>query len=140
MSPTLRKLTTKAAAVATVAMTWSIGLAARAQDLSKESGLDFTAEAAGIPKKTGLSTMIGRAIEGMIAMMGALFLVLTVYAGFLYMTAQGNEEKVKRAKSILTGSIIGLVIVVGAYTLVGYVISNVVTPIVSDAPATPQGP
>ena len=38
-------------------------------------------------------------------------LVIIVYAGFLWMTSAGNEEKVGEAKKIITAGIIGLIII-----------------------------
>ena len=48
-----------------------------------------------------------------------------VYAGFLYVTARGNSEQVKKATSAFTYAIIGGLIVLGALVLVT-VIQNLV--------------
>lgn len=46
---------------------------------------------------------------------GAIFVVLfIVYAGFLFVTAQGDPGKIKDAKSILLYTLIGGVILLGA--------------------------
>ncbi len=42
---------------------------------------------------------------------------LIVYAGFTWMTAGGNEEKVEGAKTTIRNSVIGLVIVLSAYSI-----------------------
>jgi len=52
---------------------------------------------------------------------GVLFFVMVVYAGFLWMTAAGNEERITKAKNIFSGALIGLIIVMTAYVLVDYV-------------------
>ena len=41
-----------------------------------------------------------------------------VYAGFLYVTAYGNEEQLGKAKKILIWSVVGLVLVILSYTIV----------------------
>lgn len=41
-----------------------------------------------------------------------------VYAGFLYVTAYGNDEQIQKAKKILIYSIAGLVLVILSYTIV----------------------
>ncbi|MBI5622058.1 hypothetical protein HY933_04325 [Candidatus Falkowbacteria bacterium] len=46
---------------------------------------------------------------------------LIIYAGVLWMTAQGNEEQIGKAKSILIGAVIGLAIVFAA-GLIPYII------------------
>lgn len=45
-----------------------------------------------------------------------------MYAGFLYVTASGNEEKTGKAKKILLGAVIALVLALGAFALVNTVI------------------
>ena len=47
---------------------------------------------------------------------------LIVYAGYLWMTAGGNDEQVGKAKKIITGSIIGLIIILLAYSISNFVI------------------
>jgi len=42
---------------------------------------------------------------------------LMVYAGFLWMTAGGVEENVTKAKSLLMQAVIGLAIVLSAYSI-----------------------
>lgn len=46
------------------------------------------------------------------AIMSALFLLLVIYAGFMWMNAQGNDDKVAQAKKIILGAIIGLGIII----------------------------
>ena len=73
-----------------------------------------------------LPVITGRAIQALLGIVGLLFLVLTVYAGVLYMTANGETGKIEKAKGILKNSIIGLVIVVGAYTLTTFVVDQLI--------------
>lgn len=137
MSYNRKKITI--AGLATTAFLWSVAVTARAQGLIDETGLGTTAVASGVPTKTNLAQMIGRVIGGLTALMGSVFLALIIYGGFLYMTAQGNDEKIKKAKNVITGSIVGIIIIFSAYTIVGFVITNIVTPAVSDAPASGGG-
>ena len=46
-----------------------------------------------------------------------MFLGLAIYAGIIWMTASGSEEKVSKAKEMLTESIIGIIIVLAAYAI-----------------------
>ncbi len=73
------------------------------------------------------TVFIGNLIRALIGATGILFLVITVYAGILYMTAAGDDTKIKKAKSMLTSSVIGIIIVVGAYALTSYVVSALST-------------
>ena len=59
--------------------------------------------------------------EGMLnyllGLVGSIALLFLIIAGVMYMTAGGSEEKITTAKRILTGAIIGLGIVLLAYSL-----------------------
>jgi hypothetical protein len=72
-----------------------------------------------------VTVFVGRLIKVILSLTGVVFLGLTVYAGILYMTAAGEPDKIKKAKAILTNSVIGLLIIVGAYALTSYVVDAV---------------
>lgn len=74
---------------------------------------------------TALSVRIGQIISIAMTLVGTIFLALTVYAGFLWMTAQGNEENVTKATNILKMAVTGLIIVLAAYGITYFVVSNV---------------
>lgn len=63
-------------------------------------------------------------ISAFLGLLGIIFLVLIIYAGFNWMTAQGDEEKVTLAKNTLTRAIIGLVIITAAYSITYFVFSS----------------
>mgnify|MGYP001611194661 FL=1 len=50
-----------------------------------------------------------------LTLLGMIFVGLIVYAGFLWLTAGGEEEKIKTAKGLITNGIIGIAIVLSAY-------------------------
>jgi hypothetical protein len=66
--------------------------------------------------------IISTAITALLSLLGIIFVVLIVFAGFLWMIAGGDEQKVTRAKDIIRESLIGLVIVLGAYAISYFVI------------------
>lgn len=70
-----------------------------------------------------LSETIGRVIKVALGLVGTIFFALTVYAGYLWMTAQGNEEHVSKAKDILKMAVIGMIIVVAAYSITSFVLT-----------------
>lgn len=81
---------------------------------------------------TGLSTtdpatITYGIINTVLAFLGLITLILIIYAGFLWMTASGNEETIKKAQGILKGAIIGLIIVLVAYSISYYVFNKLVT-------------
>jgi hypothetical protein len=72
--------------------------------------------------ETTFATTIGTAIRLGLSLVGVLFTVLTLYAGFIWMTARGEEGQVDKAKKTMQNSLIGLFIAVGSYSLSGFVI------------------
>ena len=60
-------------------------------------------------------------IGTILSFVGVAFLILMIYGGILWMTSQGNDTQIKKAKGILINGIIGLVIVVLAYAITAYV-------------------
>lgn len=76
---------------------------------------------------TDLTETIGSLIATLLAFLGVIFLILIIYAGLLWMTAAGNEDKVKKAQSILLSSVIGLIILLSAYAISYFVIGQLST-------------
>ena len=87
-------------------------------------GLDTAAGSAGL-KKTDLLITAGNLIKTLLSYLGIVFLLLTLYAGFLYMTAQGDEKKVKKATDIIKSAVTGIIIVAASYTLTSFVLGTV---------------
>lgn len=101
-------------------------VSALAIDLGKDLTKD-TATKAGYANttETGLSETIGTVVNAALSLIGVIFTALMVYAGFKWMTAQGEESKVDDAKKIITASIIGLIITLGAYSITNFVIPRI---------------
>lgn len=67
----------------------------------------------------------GAVLTSALSLMGVVFLILAIYSGYIWMTARGNEEMVTKAKNTLTNSIIGLMIVLSAYAITYFVLSQI---------------
>ena len=80
----------------------------------------------GTPNQT-LTEIIGAVISAALGALGIIFLILMVYAGFLWATSQGAEDKIKKAKGILSNSVIGLVITLAAYAIATFVVGEATT-------------
>lgn len=72
-----------------------------------------------------LPVIIGNIVRTLLGLLGIIFVVLLVYAGFLWMTARGSSEQVDRAKDIIRNSIIGIIIILLAYSITGFIVSAV---------------
>ncbi len=87
--------------------------------VAKDAGVDTEKTIAGV---TG--TVIGQALT----LVGLIFLLLMVYAGFLWMTARGEDTQVEKAKKIIFTTVIGLIIVMSAYAITIFVTSGLAGP------------
>ena len=80
-------------------------------------------EAAGESKGAGFDgandprNIVVSIIKIALGFLGTLFLVLIIYAGFLWMTAGGEEEKAGKAKKLIFNGVIGLAIILAAYSI-----------------------
>lgn len=82
--------------------------------------------------EVGLSTQslqvtVGALIQQFLTLIGVVLVVVIIYAGFMWMTAGGDTEKIKKAKAWLTNAIVGLIIVFAAYAIAEFVIDAIIT-------------
>lgn len=77
-----------------------------------------------VVNKADLATVVGGVIYGILALLGIIFVVLIVYAGFKWMLAQGEEQKITEARALIINSIIGLAIILAAYAISYFVINT----------------
>ena len=73
-----------------------------------------------------LPTSIGMFIAGLLTFIGALFLLLIIYGGVLWMTAGGNEDKVKKGQKYIINSVIGITIVLSANVLIVLILNFII--------------
>ena len=70
---------------------------------------------------TFFQSKIGQIIGLVLSFIGVVFLVLMIYAGITWMTAQGNDQTISKAKDLIVSSIIGLIIVLAAYAITSFI-------------------
>lgn len=73
-----------------------------------------------------LQQVVVEIIQWILGLLGLIGVIMVLYGGFTWMTAAGNEEKIQKAKGIITAGIIGLVIIILAWAIVIFAI-NVLT-------------
>lgn len=74
-----------------------------------------------------LTDTIGKLISALLSVLGVIFLLLIIWAGFTWMTAQGEPKKVDKAKDILITAVVGLIILLSAYAISTFVITQLGT-------------
>ncbi|MFA4871485.1 MAG: hypothetical protein WC610_00260 [Patescibacteria group bacterium] len=72
--------------------------------------------------ETPLKVIIARIIQIVLGFLGILTVILIMYAGFIWMTAGGDEKKIETAKKILRDAIIGLIIILAAFIIVSFIL------------------
>jgi len=60
-------------------------------------------------------------IGAFLGLLGAIFVILIVWAGYTWMTAGGDEQKLTKAKDTIYRAIIGLIITAAAYAITAFV-------------------
>jgi hypothetical protein len=70
---------------------------------------------------TPLVELISGIINVLLSLLGVVFLILIIYGGYTWMTAMGDETKVKKAKQVITTASIGLVIIILSYGIASFV-------------------
>lgn len=73
-------------------------------------------------KSLNPSVLIGLIIKSVLGSIGGLALLMMVWGGFQWLTSAGNPEKVKKGSHTMIWAIIGLILVLGSYVLVGAVL------------------
>lgn len=69
-----------------------------------------------------LENTIGSLINVFLGILGIIFLLLVIYAGFLWMTAGGEEDQVSEAKKLMINGVVGLILILTAYAITGFVV------------------
>lgn len=67
--------------------------------------------------------IIGTIINVFLGALGVVFLLLVLYAGFLWMTAGGDDKQVEKARKMLINATVGLVIVLSSYGIATFVVN-----------------
>lgn len=74
--------------------------------------------------EASIGTIIGNLINVVLGVLGFVLVILIIYSGILWMTASGEDDKVKEAKERLLNSIIGLAIVLAAWAISNFVVDS----------------
>ena len=97
---------------------------------SLTAATDSTSSTASVTE-TGLGTSdvrstIAQIIRVAMGLLGIVAVVIILIGGFKWMTAGGNEDQVGEAKKWIFSGVIGLVIILSAYALASFIITQLV--------------
>jgi cytochrome bd-type quinol oxidase subunit 2 len=75
---------------------------------------------------TAMAGIIGTIVQVFLSLLGIIFVILFLYAGYNWMIANGDEGKVSIAQKTMYRAIIGLIITVGSYAIWGFIFSALI--------------
>ncbi len=123
----LRLKSTCFAAIVTALAVPAMALAVPSNPFNQARDLTNTVgQQAGISTSQTLPQMAGSIINVVLGFLGLLLLFYMLYAGFLWMTAGGDEKKVQKATSIIQQAVIGLLIIVMAFAISNFVLGSLI--------------
>jgi hypothetical protein len=81
--------------------------------------------ASGLESQETPATIVGSIINAAIGILGIVAVALIIYAGALWITAAGNEDKVTQAKTLIKQVVVGIIILGMAYAITSFIVSIV---------------
>lgn len=99
----------------------SVGIMGRLKGVAVGGGYSDTTN------NTSAIKLISLAINAFLALLGIIFIVLILLAGYNWMTAQGDASKVEKAQHTMQYAIIGLVIIVGSFAIWNFINSALIS-------------
>lgn len=65
-------------------------------------------------------------INFLLGSLGILCLALLVYAAYIWLTAQGGDDDIAKARDIVKGTVLGLLVVLASYSFMYFMFRNLV--------------
>jgi len=127
MTPRMKKLAAFAATTAIAAAT-VLPAATFAQGTLNANDLGVGAISNDIKLGSGdVRQTAARIINVALSFLGLISVVIVLIGGFKYMVSGGNDTKTDEAKKLITSGIIGLAIILSAWAITSFVISQLLT-------------
>ena len=92
-----------------------------ADELSQQTGAFAGTQGASLGTPNDPRLVVAKIIRSLLTVVGILFLVYTLYAGYLILTSRGDEQKIEKGKSTLRTAIIGVIVTLSAYTILRFI-------------------
>lgn len=93
--------------------------------IPSDYGLTDTAQKAGLPiGDTSPAKLAATIVNSLLGFLGVILVILIIYAGSMWMTAAGDEQKISKAKKLLGAAVVGLGIVLASYAIASFTIAN----------------
>ncbi len=66
-------------------------------------------------------TVAGQLTNVFLRVLGTITILLMIYGGWIWLWARGNDEEIKKAKDIIRGSLIGLLVILASFGIMQFV-------------------
>jgi len=76
----------------------------------------------GISSETNLEVFIVGLTNFVLSFVATIAVIMLIYGGYLWIVDQGDDQLTEKGKKIIAGSVIGILIIISAYTIVNTVI------------------
>ena len=81
-----------------------------------------------------LPAAVGRIIRQILGFVSVIMIIIVIWAGYLWVTAGGNDDQVKTAKTYIRNAVIGLVITLSAFVITSYVTAELARRLIAPEP------
>lgn len=122
----MKKIVVLAMAIFTLTSVFAFSLPAIAADAPDLWGNTNIQEVTGLGNKDPRA-IAASVINVMLGFLGIIAVIIILLGGFKWMTAGGNEDKVGEAKKLIMAGIIGLIIILAAYAIASFVLTQLIT-------------
>lgn len=75
----------------------------------------------GMEENPDLGSIVNKVVNIFLWAVGIVAVIIMIFGGFQYITSSGDQAKVTKAKNTILYGIVGLVIAILAYAIVGFV-------------------
>ena len=66
-------------------------------------------------------------VQAALSLVGVIFFLMILYGGYLWLTAGGNEDQVKKGREFITRAVVGFMVTIGALIITRFVTELIVT-------------
>ncbi len=74
-----------------------------------------------------LMALVGAIIQAALGLLGGIFIIIMVIAGYNWMMASGNEQRIEKAQNMIKRAIIGLVITLSSWAIWAFIFNNFIS-------------
>ena len=79
----------------------------------------------GLPQVNATSTSVSSILKLVFGLIGAITVLVVAYGAFKYVISQGDPQSTAKAKDTIMYALIGLLVSISAYVIIGFVVTRV---------------